>query len=152
MLRVWFGLVLVAAPAVASASAGSLREAAQAFAGAPVRLDERIAAPACAAGFQFRWLTATADQLEATCPESGWRMRIPVLARSSAAMQPAMPRRGEVLQVEMQGEGYRVRADAVVESASQRDGTLLLRNLKSGTRFAGHLQADGTVVAGRAGR
>lgn len=158
MLRAcWFFLLgapvmaLAVSAAAASASAGSLQEAAQAFAGAPVRLDERIAVPACAAGFQFRWLSATADQLEASCPGSDWRMRIPVAARPVAGM-PAMPRRGEVLRVEMQGEGYRVSADAVVESASQRDGTLLLRNLKSGTRFTGHVLEDGTVVAGRAGR
>ena len=132
--------------------ANSLLVAAQQFAGAPVRLDERIAVPDCVAGFRFRWLSATADQLEASCPGSDWRLRLPVSGRQGPAPQVALPRRGEVLRVEMHGEGYRIGADAVVESANQRDGTLLLRNLSSGTRFTGHLREDGSVVAGRAGR
>ncbi len=144
-------LPLLLLPAAATAANASLQVAAQAFARAPIRLDERIAVPECPAGFQFRWLSASADGMEASCPGSDWRLRIPVAA-APAAPAAALPRRGEVLRVEMQGEGYRVSADAVVESASQRDGTLLLRNLRSGARFTGHLREDGSVVAGRAGR
>ena len=135
--------VAVAAPALASAA--SLRMAAEQFAGVPVRLDERLPAPDCAGGYQFRWGSGAADQLEAFCPATGWRLRIPV-----AAQQAVGPRRGEVLRVEIEGEGYRVGADAVVESVNPRDGTLLLKNVKSGARFTGHLREDGTVVAGRA--
>lgn len=137
--------------ATSAAAAPSLQAAAEAFAGAAVRLDPRIATPDCPDGYRFRWLSAAADQMEAVCPDSGWRVRIPVAVRPAAASRAAAPRRGEVLRVEMQGEGYRVSADAVVESVNARDGTLLLRNLRSGARFTGHLQEDGTVVAGRAG-
>lgn len=145
LVTVVLGAISGSAPALASAA--SLQAAAQAFAGAPVYLDERIFVPECPNGYRFAWLSSAANQLEAQCPGSDWRMRLPIAPRQSAA-----PRRGEVLRVDMHGSGYRVSADAVVESVNPRDGTLLLRNLRSGTRFTGHLQADGTVVAGRAER
>ena len=141
MLRLISISLALVAPASAVASVQQLRDEASAYAGKPVRLDERLAVPNCRSGFAFR--SPGADLMEASCPETGWRMRIPL-----AASPPVnAPRRGQALRVEVEGAGYRATMEGIVESASARDGTVMLRNPRSGTRFVGRIQPDGRILA-----
>ena len=144
MLRVIATSLLLLSPAAASANAAQLREEAEAHALRAVRLDERLPVPHCPAGFAFR--AAGVDAIDASCLETGWRMRLP-LARAAAA---DMPRRGEALRVEIEGAGYRATVDGVVESANARDATVQLRNPRSGARFTARIQPDGRIVANHA--
>lgn len=132
-------------PGVADTPAALLREAAQAFAGAPVRLDGRIAVPGCEGGHALRWLSAARTELEASCLQNGWRLRLPVLAVAPAAV----PRRGQIVQVEALGQGYRASVEAVVESVDGREGVLGLRNSRSGRRFTATVGPDGRIYSGR---
>lgn len=145
MLRVFFTVLALAAPTAAAGSVAQLREAASAHAGHPIRLDERLQVPSCPSGFAFRDPASGAPGLEASCPESGWRMRLPL----SAAAAADFPRRGQLLRAEVQGAGYRATVDGIVESANAREGSLLLKNPRSGTRFTAHVQADGQIIARR---
>lgn len=135
-----------AMPSAAAAAAVQLREAAEAHALRAVRLDDRLPVPDCPAGFAFR--AAGPDAIDASCLETGWRMRLP-LARAPSM---EMPRRGEALRVEIEGAGYRATVDGIVESANAREASVLLRNPRSGTRFTARIQADGRVVGNLAPR
>ena len=145
MLRVIAtSLLLLLLPSTAGATAAQLREEAEAHAMRAVRLDDRLPVPGCPAGFAFR--AAGPDAIEASCLETGWRMRLP-LARAAAT---DMPRRGEALRVEIEGAGYRATVDGVVESANAREATVQLRNPRSGARFTARIQPDGRIVANHA--
>lgn len=130
------------------ASAEQLRREAEQFTGSAVRLDVRLPVPACDSGFAFRQGGAKAARLEATCPETGWRMSLPVVASAPAAL----PRRGQRLRVEVEGQGYRATVDGIVETAHERQGTIIVRNARSGTRFMAHVDADGRILAFSSGR
>lgn len=140
MLRAIAILLLLATPARVAASAQQLREEALAQSGMAVRLDERLAVPGCPSGFAFR--TLASGGLLASCLETGWQMRLPL-----ASPQVTAPRRGQAVRVEVQGLGYRATVDGIVESANPREGSILLRNPRSGARFVGRLQPDGRVSA-----
>lgn len=142
MLRAIIGFLAQALvmPGSAAASVQQLQEQALSQAGVAVRLDPRLAVPGCPSGFAFQPLSPEA--VRASCPETGWQMRLPLsLARAAA------PRRGQAVRVEMEGQGYRATVDAIVESTNAREGTLMLRNPRSGTRFQGLLQPDGRISA-----
>lgn len=141
MLRAMAGAVLLAASGNADATAAQLRAEAEAQAQRPVRLDERLPVPACPAGFAFR--PSGPDAIDATCLETGWRMRIPLVR----AQQADAPRRGQALRVEIEKPGYRATVDGIVETSNARDGTVLLRNPRSGSRFTGQIQPDGRILA-----
>jgi hypothetical protein len=141
----FFAALALVASGAAAGSAAQLREAASAHAGQPIRLDERLQVPPCPSGFAFREPAGGAPGLEASCPENGWRMRLPL----SAAPAADFPRRGQLLRVEVQGAGYRATVDGIVEAANARDGSLLLKNPRSGSRFTAHVQPDGQIVARR---
>lgn len=145
MLKAIFAALALAGPAAAAGSAAQLREEASAHAGRPVRLDERLPVPSCPSGFAFRTEASGVPVLEASCPDSGWRMRLPLFATPATDF----PRRGQMLRVEVQGAGYRATADGVVESANARDGSLVLKNPRSGAHFIAHVQQDGKIIASR---
>lgn len=140
MLRAIAILMLLVTPARTAASVQQLRDEAIAHAGMAVRLDERLAVPACPSSFAFQMLGSGA--LLASCGETGWQMRLPM-----APQQATVPRRGQVVRVEVQGPGYRATIDGIVESANPREGSVLLRNPRSGARFVGQIQPDGRISA-----
>lgn len=135
-------MLMLAVPGSANASAEQLAQEAAVFAGQPVRLDARLAIPRCTPSFSFRAAEA-GDGVEASCPETGWRMRLPL----AAAQKAVMPRRGQAMRVEVVGPGYRATVDEIVKSANAREGTVFLKNPRSGARFIGHLRPDGRVLA-----
>lgn len=141
MLKKVAMVLALAWPQAGVASAERLRDEASAYAGRPVRLDERLAVPTCPSGFAFR--VTRPDSVEASCPEAGWRMQLPL----TVGPQAALPRRGQALRVEVEGPGYRAAVDGIVESANAREGTVVLRNPRSGARFVGRIQADGRIFA-----
>ena len=138
-------VILLLVPLPAAASADDLRESAVRFAGAPVRLDERIAVPDCPTGFTFSWEPGSRAGLHARCPGNGWNIRLDVAASES---RPAI-RRGQFLQVEVEGAGYRVNAEGVVEAVNLRDGSVTLRNSVSGRRFFATIGDSGKIFVKR---
>lgn len=143
MLRAMSLLLALVGSAPVFASVLQLRAEAAAHTGVPVRVDERLTIAGCPSGFSFQTLPSYPDRLQASCPDNGWNM---VLSLASGPATP-LPRRGQVLRVMLEGAGYRASVEAVVESAHARDGTVMLRNARSGSRFSGRVQADGQITA-----
>jgi hypothetical protein len=57
----------------------------------------------------------------------------------------ARVRRGESVQAEAQGHGFRLSVGAVAESAG-RDGRVILRNSRTGQRFAARMDPVGRII------
>lgn len=144
-------LLLIAAAmawAPARGSVAELRAGAEAFAGQPVRIDQRIAVPDCAGGYEFAADADNAARLRAHCAATGWQMWIPLAATPPIA--DFSLRRGQSLLVHIGGAGYQARAKATVQSFDRRTGLVLLRNTRSGQIFQGRVQPDGSIeVSGR---
>lgn len=136
------GLAL-SASAMARSEPPTLGEGAEHFAAAPVSIDPRLARRSCPPeGFQFGWAGA---QVEARCPATGERLLMPL---APAAEGPRI-KRGEVVQAEYVGSGFRVSVGAVTETGAG-NGRITLRNSRSGQRFAARVDQSGRIIAAEA--
>jgi hypothetical protein len=131
----------------------SLRSVAEAFAGRPLPVDPRLAAPDCPGGLAFSWREPARDAIEASCPASGWSTVLPV-GRSGfgprAAAQPpgpALVRRGEPVVVAARGPGFQIRAEGIAEGDGRAGSRIMVRNSRSGTRFVAVVGPDGALAA-----
>lgn len=143
LLRTVPAVVVLLALSV-SARAQGLGEAAERFAGAPVAIDDRLRARNCAApgGFSLGWADPAGSAVEARCAATGERLVLPLSAQTAGQ---ARVRRGESVQAEAQGPGFRLSVGAVAESAG-RDGRVILRNSRTGQRFAARLDPVGRII------
>ena len=137
----------------AEAAPLALRAQAEAFAGRPVLLDPRVQVPACAAAIAVHWRDAAERVLVATCVATGWRLVIPVAGVEREAVSQPVVRRGEPVTVRAGGAGFTVRMEAVSEGEGRPGGRVLVRNLRTGERFAAEIGADGQLwLAGQGGQ
>lgn len=128
-------LLLFAAPAVAT----DLGSGAERFARAPVILDARLARRTCPPeGFLFAW---AGQAVEARCHATGERILLPLAAEP----EPARVRRGESVQADYVGSGFRISVGAITET-SGRNGQLTLRNSRSGQRFGARVDQSGRII------
>jgi hypothetical protein len=137
-------LLLLAVPSAAPAMSADLGSSAERFAGAPVQLDPRLAQRICPpSGFRFGW---AGQAVEARCPATGERLVLPLAMASG----PARLKRGDSIQADYVGKGFRVSVGAVAEDGG-RDGQMTLRNSRSGHRFAARLDQSGRMIVPGAG-
>lgn len=129
----------------ALASVADLRAAAEAHAGRSVRLDPRLAIPACPAGYAFEESTGGMPRLRASCPQTGWHMWIPIGAPD--VVDNAALRRGQLVRVRSAGPGFSVSTNAVVQSFNRREAVVILENPHSGQRFRANVKPDGSIEA-----
>jgi hypothetical protein len=131
--------LLIAVPGPAMAAAADLGSGAERFAGAPVSLDARLARRSCAPdGFLYGW---AGQAVEARCPATGERLVLPL---ANLEEQPRL-KRGETVQADYVGSGFRVTVGAVAE-AGGRDGRVTLRNSRSGQRFGARMDQSGRII------
>ena len=144
-MRALLSAILLAVPTASlAAPAADLQTGAGRFARAAVTLDARLGRRDCPPeGFLFAWAGAA---VEARCPATGERILIPL----SAAAGQLRLKRGESVQADVIGNGFRLSVGAVAESAGQ-DGRLTLRNSRSGQRFAARMDQSGKIFASEAG-
>jgi hypothetical protein len=143
-MRALLSALLLAVPTAVLAAPADLQTGAERFARAAVTLDARLGRRDCPPeGFLFAWAGAA---VEARCPATGERILIPL---SATAGQPRL-KRGESVQADVIGSGFRLSVGAVAESAGQ-DGRLTLRNSRSGQRFAARMDQSGKIFASEAG-
>lgn len=145
----WFPMWLPAP--LAAADLAGLRQAAEAAAGAPVRLDPRLSVPDCPGGFRF---TAQARALRIECPANGFVTVAPVargLGAPGSVGEPglALVRRGELVTVLHEGAGFAVSVEAIAETSGAAGQRIMLRNRSSGARLAALVLADGRLLAQR---
>jgi hypothetical protein len=125
---------------MAHAGPPNLAEGAARFAAAPVAVDPRLGRRSCPPeGFQFAW---AGPQVEARCPATGERLLMPLAPEAEA---PRL-KRGEVVQAEYVGSGFRVSVGAVTESGAG-NGRMTLRNSRSGQRFGARVDQSGRIIA-----
>jgi hypothetical protein len=143
--------ILVSLALAAPASAQTLRQAAEAFAGAPVALDARLAEAGCNGGFLLAWSDAAQQAVEARCVETGRRLVLPLadVTRIGGRQEPRL-RRGQAVQAEAHGNGFRVRVEAVAEGGGPGGSAVGLRNSRTGQRFAGRIVEDGRILVPQA--
>ncbi len=128
----------------AHAAPADLAGGAERFAGAPVLVDARIGTRACPPeGFQYAW---AGPAVEARCPATGERMLLPLATPAGDARL----KRGDSVQADFVGNGFRVTVGAVAEG-SARDGRMTLRNSRSGQRFAARLDRSGRIIVPNSG-
>ena len=137
-MRACFLILLAAAPVQAE----PLQPAAEAFAGAPLAIDPRMAARDCATGYGFSW-TDSRTAVIARCGPNGPALVLPLQPGRSASTAPAL-RRGDRVAADIVGDGFRIQIDAVADRV-ERDGRVLLRNARSGRTIAATLDADGQL-------
>jgi hypothetical protein len=144
LIRIALAILVFASPALARDQGPALGEGAERFAGTPVAVDDRLRARSCAApgGFSFGWTGAASQAVEARCATTGERLVLPLAAPPA---EPARLKRGETVQAQAQGAGFRLSVGAVAESAG-RDGRVILRNSRSGQRFAARLDPVGRII------
>jgi hypothetical protein len=128
----------------AAAQTVRLAEGAERFAGMDVVLDERLRARACATpgGYSFAWAGFDGRAVEARCAANGERLVLPLAARE---LEPQRLKRGTSVQAEARGSGFRLSVTALAESAG-RDGHVVLRNSRSGQRFAAKMDPAGRII------
>lgn len=121
-----------------------LGPAADRFAGAPIAIDTRLRGRTCASpqGFTLGWADPSGRAVEARCDATGERLVLPLAAQAAG---PERVRRGENVQAEAQGPGFRLSVGAVAESTG-RDGRVILRNSRSGQRFAARMDPLGRII------
>ncbi len=131
--------MLSALPADASAASLNLGAGAQQFAGVAVDLDPRLAGRTCPPqGFRFDW---AGPAVEARCPATGERLLLPMRQRP----EQARLKRGESVQADYVGSGFRISVGAVADGSSP-DGRVTLRNSRSGQRFGARLDQSGRII------
>jgi hypothetical protein len=124
----------------ALAAPPTLGEGAGRLAGAPLALDPRLAARTCLpAGFRYEMAP---QAVEARCPATGERILIPIRMEAEAA--PRL-KRGDSVKADFLGIGFRLSVGALAEG-SPRDGQLMLRNSRSGSRFAARMDQSGRIL------
>lgn len=128
------------------AAAATLQQAADAFAGAPVAVDARLAQQTCPGGHHLAWAGAGTDAVVARCGEGGPALVLPLLRKARRDVAPAL-RRGDRITAVRQGEGFRIQLEAVADGIT-RDGRILLRNARSGRLIAADPDADGRIDLG----
>lgn len=132
-------LVLALLTSAPDAAAADLGSSAERFAGAPVNMDVRVAQRTCApGGFRFAWAR---EGLEARCPSTGERLLLSLAAQS----EPVKVRRGESLQADYEGNGFRITVGAVAETSTP-GGRMTLRNSRSGQRFGARMDQSGRII------
>jgi hypothetical protein len=129
--------LLLAAPV----AAGTLRQDAESFAGAPVGVDARLAQQTCPGGHLLAWSGSATDAVVARCGEGGPALILPLLRRASRDSAPAL-HRGDRVTVVRKGDGFRVRMEAVADGIA-RDGRIRLRNARSGRTIMANMDTDG---------
>lgn len=137
--------LLIAAMAAGLLDPAGFRAQLEAVAGQPVRLDPRIAIPACPGGHR---LMLRATSVDATCPETGWRLVVPVAAMRAAAAEESerLVRRGSAVAVEAAGSHYSVRIDGVAESDGGAGDMVRVRNARTGQRVLARVSPDGRLL------
>lgn len=133
-----------ATAAPSSAGPDALRAAALAQLGAEPRLTAGIAIPDCPAGFRLHRADPAAPVAQASCPGTPWQTTLLLAGSPQAA---AMPRRGQGVRAAIDGHGYKLSVDAIVETADAASATLVLRNSRSGNRFTARIAPDGRILA-----
>lgn len=134
LMALLMGLPLPALGAPADLGAGAER-----FARAPVSIDARLARRACPPdGFLYAW---AGPAVEARCPATGERLLLPVEARPDQSRL----KRGDSVQADFVGSGFRLSVGAVADGA-ERDGRVTLRNSRSGQRFAARMDQSGRII------
>ncbi len=133
-------VTLLGLPAGAIATPPNLGEGAGRLAGAPLALDPRLAARTCPpAGFRYEM---AGQAVEARCPATGERILIPT--RKDAEAAPRL-KRGDSVKADFIGTGFRLSVNALADS-NPRDGQLMLRNSRSGSRFAARMDQSGRIL------
>lgn len=145
MIGMMMAMMLLAAATVDDTPAG-FRSRLEAVAGQPVRLDPRIAIPACPSGYRME---RRATAVEASCPDIGWRLVVPVAAVDAQPEATPLVRRGSAVVVEAVGAGFSVRIDGVAEHDAGAGDNVRVRNLRSGQRVMARLDADGRLFMDR---
>lgn len=138
--------MMVLAMAAGQGDSMAFRGRLEALAGQPVRLDPRIRIPNCLSGYQMV-LRPTA--VDASCPDNGWRLVVPVAGNAGVAAGPAeapLVRRGSAVVVEAMGAGFAVRVDGVAEHDAGAGDSVRVRNARSGQRVMARLGADGRLI------
>lgn len=134
-----FLLVLLFSAHGVAAEPDDLGNGAERFAGAPVQMDVRLAKRTCLpGGFRFGW---EGQLVDARCPATGERLLLP-LARAAEA---GHLKRGDSVQADYIGNGFRLSVGAVAHSSGQ-DGRLTLRNSRSGQQFGARLDQSGRII------
>lgn len=141
-----FIALLASLESKARSDAAELRRQAEAFAGGPVSVDPRLDVPACAS-YRFEWIGAGKRALGAGCGDAAWRITLPVGGMREVAGGPReyRIRRGERVQIAVEGGGFAVRVEAVAEANGAVGETILMRNGRSGNRFAATIAEDGSL-------
>lgn len=126
------------------AGAQGLGDAAERFAGTGVAMDDRLRTRNCASpgGFSLGWADPAGGAVEAKCAATGERLVLPLSAK---AAEQVRVRRGENVQAQALGPGFRLSVGAVAESAG-RDGSVVLRNSRTGQRFAATMDRVGRII------
>lgn len=138
MLR-HLAVLLLGTVSMAAAASEELGAGAARFAGAPVRIDPRLATRSCPPdGFRFQW---SGPAVEARCGATGERLLLPL----DTAAEQARLKHGESVQADYVGSGFRVTVGAVADAAG-RDGRVTLRNSRSGQRFAARMDETGRIT------
>lgn len=155
MKRRWVPMLALgmAAPLIAQEAAVGLRAQLEAFAGQPVGLDPRIGAPACAGGIRIGWRDESGRTLVARCPATGWQLVVPVgsVARVRPDARSALlVRRGEPVVVRAGGAGYQVQVEGEALAEGRAGDRILVRNRRTGQRFAVEIAEDGALQLARA--
>lgn len=116
----------------------------EAAAGQPVRLDPRIAIPSCPGGHRF---DRRATAVDAWCPDTGWRLVVPVAGAARATVEAErLVRRGSAVAVEAVGPGYAIRVEGVAESDGAAGDMVRVRNARSGQRLLARVMPDGRLM------
>ena len=142
--------LFLSALACTGAHATDLPQQVLAFAGRPPIIDPRLHIPDCS--YQLAWHDARQRAILAQCPENGWRMLVPLAAERAEAPAAAVPtiRRGDPVQVEAAGAGYRLLVDGVADGPARAGGRVIVRNLQSGRRMVAEMGEDGVLrLAGK---
>lgn len=144
----------VPAPAGAMADPASLRGRVEAFAGQAVAVDPRLRMPDCPQ-LRLAWRDERQSAVTATCEAPRWRMLFPVggavgqQAPEQRNITPAV-RRGDPVQVLVEGAGFRLVADGVAGGAARAGERVVVRNLKTGRLLVAMVGDDGILrLAGK---
>ncbi len=146
----WMIMLLALLAETAMANGQNLRQQAEAFAGQPVALDPRLPVPDCQR-FVLGWRGSGQTAILATCEASGWRMVLPVGRRRQAMTDthPVSPvaeiRRGDPVQVRVEGRGFRLLVDGVAMGNAGPGRRVVVRNLSSGRQMIATVLADGSL-------
>jgi hypothetical protein len=142
------GLLLLAQ---AEGGGAEVRRLAEAMAGRPVRVDPRLAVPACKGGLEVTWRDDSRRALRVRCLAPGWHYVLPVGGEGTASRTPLI-RRGQPVQVLTGGAGFRVVIEGVAEGEGHIGQRVVVRNLRSGQRLLADVGADGALrLAGATG-